>query len=102
MTLKVVQAHFPSIPKNHVAAYYSEWRAERQGDDTGPHEVMMRCKACETLYTVPSGWHGAIALNLCGKCGLYDYILDAITDRILKTRPDHAVQVERREPCAIS
>ena len=48
---------------------------------------MLRCKAYETLYTVPSGWRGAIALNVCGKCGLYDYILDAITDRILKTRP---------------
>ena len=85
--MKTVQARFPSIPRTHVAAYYAEWRAEQRGDGIEPDEVMLRCKICETLYTVPSGWHGAITLNICGKCSLYDYILDAVSDRILKTRP---------------
>jgi len=41
ITLKVVQAHFPAIPRTYVAAYYAGWRAERRGDDTGPDEVML-------------------------------------------------------------
>jgi hypothetical protein len=77
-------------------------RNARQDRIAGPDEVILRCKACETLYTDPSGWCGAIALNICGKCGLCDYILDAITNRILKTRPDPAIPAEGGEPCTVS